>query len=1058
MRKNFSCTLLLTCFCTTLWCQPSRLQEAAQYQNRAAAQLLNGDLEGAIRELEMAASVYKEAEEWEHYFSCLNQATNAYLSSGKLDEAKRTAKKALWESIQRLGRDNDEAAKAAHRLAEVYSRANRHEKAIEVHKMGLMIRESIYGTEHIKLAGSYDWMAKAWSAAGDYEQAAHFYERAMSLRKTLLGSQHPDVAISYTNLASLELSNGNYRQALTHFQTAYNIIRNHLGKNHPEAASALAAMARVNRLLGEKGLSGRQYREAAYIFQQNPDERGGLVAEAFHELAIQLFDRGEIGAAADYARKAIQALAFDPGKNQQRFSGYYQLLGAILMELGQYEEAASSFQHALSSKKGVSAANYLEWSEALRRSGNRKAALEAARMFMKWAERQEGPYALLNARAQQGRLLIENGQTEEGAEQLARVLNHPETPFWLAQEATFSLAAAYRQKGEYEQAIELYKQLASEWEHTHQPTTVFLHFKAMLAMGSIHCELAGQDRNTLYNLEAALNSFRTCDKTLSGLVRSPLPSGQAVFLSEACLQLYNKAIAACYSIYEQNQEGAYLEEAFYFSERSKQFSQQLPLLMLPPISFARVPASLQEKESECRMEAQSLYRELKNSRFYEGPIDSLTSKIEKERTEYEAILDKLKEEAPACYRLRFGGETVSLEELKMALRARPAVLYSYYMDEENLYVFHFTGEEFQLFRWPLDEEFHSSLLEFIQMVYEGPGSGEFASGPTFRQITGLATLLYQKLLPGLSPQEGGRLLLLPHGLIQWLPFEALLPSVGKGSDFTTLPYLGLSHSIYYHTSATALLQALDDAPSASWQSPFEAFVQATAGNPVVLKENKGPYPDKQPELGYFLGPARNWAGRQDGRLWEGPMAREAVFRELPGPEVLLLALPTQVGASPEDTFLSFADKPDSLYDNRLYLREVYGIDKPVSLSILASSSPRSPESSNWQHLAEALHYSGSRSALFHRWPATGQPSADLLQFFLSGYKSTGNGPGALQEARRKYLDGLAARPELAHPHFWAGYAFYGTEEDVGSPSGIPPLWIIASVAGLILIGWLVRLN
>ena len=86
----------------------------------------------------------------------LNQVTNAYLSIGKMDEAKRTAKKALWQSIQRLVRDNDGAAKPLTVSAEVYSRAGRHAKAMEVHKMGLMIRESIYGSRHVLMLISYD--------------------------------------------------------------------------------------------------------------------------------------------------------------------------------------------------------------------------------------------------------------------------------------------------------------------------------------------------------------------------------------------------------------------------------------------------------------------------------------------------------------------------------------------------------------------------------------------------------------------------------------------------------------------------------------------------------------------------------------------------------------------------------------------------------------------------------------------------------------------------------------------------------------------------------------
>lgn len=137
--------LLIAC---TLRAQEGASVTAAQHQNQAAMLLLNSEPAEAISSLQAAAALYKRDADWEHYFSCLNQVTEAYLELGRLEDAKRWAKKALWESIEKLGRDNNEAARAAHKLGEAYSSAGRHESALESHRLGLMIRRKLYGGRH----------------------------------------------------------------------------------------------------------------------------------------------------------------------------------------------------------------------------------------------------------------------------------------------------------------------------------------------------------------------------------------------------------------------------------------------------------------------------------------------------------------------------------------------------------------------------------------------------------------------------------------------------------------------------------------------------------------------------------------------------------------------------------------------------------------------------------------------------------------------------------------------------------------------------------------------
>lgn len=1055
MRTILLLKLMLS-FAPLLWCQPVGMQEAAQYQNQAASLLLNGEYEEAIRQLEAAAALYKAAGEWALYFSCLNQSTNAYLSLGRMDDAKRTAKKALWESIQKMGRDNDEAARAAHCLAEVYSQAGRHEKAIEVHRMGLMIRESIYGERHPKLADSYDWFARAWLAAGDFSKADEYYRSALNIRENLLGRQHPDAALSFTNLGRLEFARHNYAKALEYHQQALGIRKARLGPQHPDVASSLISMARINRRLGKSALAGNQYREATIVFRENMDTGGEEAAEAFHYLAEAQLDKGALPAALQYAKQSIRALAFNPRQYAALLYQNHYTLGAILMEMGRHQEAAASFRQAIAAdKREASAACYRQWCEALHRSGDTSAAISAAHTYLEWAKQQESPGALPDARARLGCLLVETDSLDEGVRQLAQALNHPDAPYWLLQKASLALADAYRRQGQYEQAMQQYQQLARELEQSNRAGSLHLRLQTLLALGESHSTLASQDRNTLYNLEAALDIYKSCDHLLFRLLRSPLPGEQLSSLSEAQSRLYSNAIRDCYSLYQQNQDKGYLDKAFYFSERSKRLSLQLPLLLLPPGAFDQAPKILLDAEAEQKNRALALLRAIQNNLPEGDSIDSLVRELERAEAEYGAALARLEREAPDYYHFKFGAAVAGIEELDAFLQRHSASMYAYFAGEDGLYIFYSHGKGLQLARRPMDDAFYNNLRSFLALALNAPEAGQ---AEVYGQYAAQAVSLYEKLIPG-NPGPGPRqLFLLPHGPLQLLPFDALLPHAPPQANFSSLPYLGLTHSLAYHASATTLKAAWEQTGEVSYDIPFAAFLSSATQEQLAMKGAYGRSGKGASSLSVFTEPARAWAARYGGSLWEGPDVREAAFRKLPPAETLLLAIPVSIGLLPDDTFLSFAPEKDSLYDNRFYLEEAYGLPKPVELCIMASSLPQSMEHTAWPQLARAMQYSGCRSLLFQRWPVAGPPSAELLGIFLARRQEGGSLPLQLMEARQAYLRSQSNAPERAHPRYWAGFMYYGLPAPASPVSGIPRYLIIAAVAGLIFIGWLVRLK
>lgn len=174
--------------------------DAMAYQNRAASLLLNQEYERAIIELQKAAQLHKQNAQWQYYFACLNEITQAYINTGSLERAKSTAKEALWQSIQTLGRNNDEAAKASHKLGQVYEAAERYADAGRCHQMALDIREDLHTRAHPASAQSLLHLSRTSRLQGRHKQAAQYAEEAIRIFSSYYSPTHLETGQAYLAL------------------------------------------------------------------------------------------------------------------------------------------------------------------------------------------------------------------------------------------------------------------------------------------------------------------------------------------------------------------------------------------------------------------------------------------------------------------------------------------------------------------------------------------------------------------------------------------------------------------------------------------------------------------------------------------------------------------------------------------------------------------------------------------------------------------------------------------------------------------------------------------
>jgi len=113
----------------------------------------------------------------------------------------------------------------------------------------LPFAESI--VEKLELGEDYDHIFLVDSVAylqyyiSNHDRAEELYKKNLQVREKVLGEEHPDTATSYNNLAGLYANRNEYECALNYYLNAYQVFLSKLGGNHPNTQTVFNKMKKA---------------------------------------------------------------------------------------------------------------------------------------------------------------------------------------------------------------------------------------------------------------------------------------------------------------------------------------------------------------------------------------------------------------------------------------------------------------------------------------------------------------------------------------------------------------------------------------------------------------------------------------------------------------------------------------------------------------------------------------------------------------------------------------------------------------------------------------------
>ncbi len=274
-----------------------------------------------------------------------------------------------------------------------------------------------------------------------------------------------------------------------------------------------------------------------------------------------------------------------------------------------------------------------------------------------------------------------------------------------------------------------------------------------------------------------------------------------------------------------------------------------------------------------------------------------------------------------------------------------------------------------------------------------------------QQIPDLSRLreLYEALIAPAAPRlRASRLVVVPHGVLHYLPFQALLDAKGH--------YLIERFPISYSPSADTLAVIGQARPGAA--APLLALGNPTSG----VAESALPHAEDE---------VKRVSGRFPGSTaLTGAAATEAAFKhQAQRYRILHLACHGRLDPKlPLNSGLSLA--PGGGEDGRLEVHEIFGLDLKADLTVLSGCQTALGQVTRGDELvclARSFLHSGSRSVLASLWTVPDESTALLMERFYERLAAGSRRDQALQEAS------LAMLADAGHsaPYQWAAFCLTG---------------------------------
>jgi len=990
----------------------------------------------------------------------LHEEAAAALSGGRPREGLPKAREALALREAVLGPDHRDVAQASYVLGSLLRDLGDYRGGLDQHRRALAIRERELGPNHLLTAQSLHAVGYVMHVLGDSSVGRQLVERGLQVRERALGPRHRVVSASLIDLGVIQASQGDLAAARQSYERALAIRERTYGPADPQTGNVLHSFGDFLREVGERA-TARHYLQRALAIREASGHQPGT-ATSVHALGVLALHEGDFKTARTHLDRALALRERAFGPDHPVVATTLNELGVVLMRTAQYRQAHAVIERALRLRERALGPDHPGVAGSLRllgevrsRSGDHTAARPALERALAIYESRLGTdhpstantlHLLGNVLSQQGELAGARARFERALAIRERKFgpSHPYVALTLN-----ALAHVSRREGDRgrarayaERALAIREKAfgpehpAVAWDlnalgqilraggdhagarpfHERALAVATKHGTGEMQWRAAHGLGVVSERTGRLGDAAAF--YRQALQIIEQLAAQFEDGARAQFLQgDRKTAVYDDLARVLLRLHETDPTRGHDREAFAALEAKKGRVVAEALGGTRP--GAADPQAQREAEQVQTGQAEmlALERALREEQEKDAAeqstetVTALTTRLAETKADYLRQVQAFLARYPKYKTLFVDQQTVDPKVLaKFADRLpKGTLVVQYFSAPDALYVFLVAaGGQFQVKSHPVKQEAlyalvrqyraHLKSAETERLPWADDGSAAYR-----REVAPLKTVgaaLAGHLLGPIAKELATYtdVVLIPNDLLLYLPIHALPRPAGGRERF-----LAETHVVSYLTQ----LELLD------LLAPSKPRPDAPL---LALANPDGTLPGATREVRALRGV------RPTLTALEGERATKAEFLRLAA-TFTHLHLATHGVLDPERPERSYllvagADEESS----RLSIQEIAGLSLQRGLAILSACDTAVGEQLPGAALitmAAAFSQAGVESIVASLWKVNDAATRDFMVAF---HRELGSGQAvAVQRAQRAVL----ARPETAHPYYWAAFILIG---------------------------------
>ncbi|MBK7806949.1 MAG: CHAT domain-containing protein [Saprospiraceae bacterium] len=493
---------------------------------------------------------------------------------------------------------------------------------------------------------------------------------------------------------------------------------------------------------------------------------------------------------------------------------------------------------------------------------------------------------------------------------------------------------------------------------------------------------------------------------------------------------------------------------YYLSEAWRCFEESKSLYLLESfynnslLSIKGIPDSIIHREDEYTNQLKELNQKILISLIENSKTDEINSQINslmsKLKLELYHFLDSIKTLYPEYYNAKYNPEVIDIFELKHNLTTQ--TILNYFVGDSSIFIFVVRPDTFDVVQIKKDFALDSLVRQMQSGLYGYHGQTpdkrtDVLYKKSIIDYTSAAFELYKRIVAPVSHLLTSDLVIIPDGVLGYVPFEALLKSKPeKLNQFATYPYMINDHTISYNYSATLWQEMKNKKRKKEPTKSLVAFAPFYEGSYTVLDSTINLVFDTLPDgrdttifqdvvsrKTYAPLPSSGIEAGTVSKLYKGDYfvnndATEQKFYDVAG-DYRMVHLSTHGVADARQgdySYLAFAEQKDSIENEFLYVRDIYNTQLNADLVFLSACETAQGELQRGEgiiSLARAFAYAGAKSIITTLWQVDDAATKDISIEFYKNLKKGFTKDVALRQAKLRHIK--SAKSTQKHPFFWA---------------------------------------